>query len=394
MQAALNLCEWKLKHNIKTAAFEGLSKLLKKHMLPKDGSELTETWYQMEQCMNVPDIKKYIVHCCPCDEHRYGHSLDGDCSYDGRCPRCNLMRWTTESMRHPRPAIPQPRKFYYDFNVSEKMDVRMALVTLTSDFGRPVRPMLPSAGTSGVVCANWTCEDYLHFAEIVVVLVLGEECRPVNEYIMKQREEGFKCLLTYAQMCSVHLHDEMMKLILHNLVRRVRAHEAARGSTARYSELWMERTWETAGADDAVDSEGTGPGCRGAAVQACTLGAPTTWTDYEVALANTGRIVEDVRRALFRGQATKNHIRVHREQPQSEDAFGYAFADILNNCADPNQYDASGKKHLIEGGSDMGTGVKNASVDVPSLAVSTSQGRESTLKAKDKAVLSDVFAEC
>eukprot|EP00873_Tetraselmis_striata_P024631 jgi/Tetstr1/444895/TSEL_032733.t1 len=41
MEAALNLCEWRLKHNIKTAAFERLSKLLKKHMLPKDGS--TET---------------------------------------------------------------------------------------------------------------------------------------------------------------------------------------------------------------------------------------------------------------------------------------------------------------------------------------------------------------
>eukprot|EP00873_Tetraselmis_striata_P035669 jgi/Tetstr1/455933/TSEL_042714.t1 len=36
--------------------------------------------------------------------------------------------------------------------------------------------MLPSAGTSGVVCANWTCEDFLHFlhfAETVAVLVLG-----------------------------------------------------------------------------------------------------------------------------------------------------------------------------------------------------------------------------
>eukprot|EP00873_Tetraselmis_striata_P035746 jgi/Tetstr1/456010/TSEL_042787.t1 len=43
MEAALNVCEWKLKHNIKTAAFERLSKLLKKHMLPNDGSELTKT---------------------------------------------------------------------------------------------------------------------------------------------------------------------------------------------------------------------------------------------------------------------------------------------------------------------------------------------------------------
>eukprot|EP00873_Tetraselmis_striata_P040878 jgi/Tetstr1/461142/TSEL_006280.t1 len=78
MEATLNLCKWKPKHNIKTAAFERLSKMLKKHMLPKEGSELTGTWYQVEQCLNVPDIKKYIVHCCPCDEHRYGHSLDGD----------------------------------------------------------------------------------------------------------------------------------------------------------------------------------------------------------------------------------------------------------------------------------------------------------------------------
>eukprot|EP00873_Tetraselmis_striata_P017412 jgi/Tetstr1/437676/TSEL_000234.t1 len=163
MEAALSLCEWKLKHNnIKTAAFERLSKLLKKHMLPsKDGSELTETWYQVGQCMNVSDIKKYIVHRFPCDMHWNGHSLDGDLSYDDRCPRCNLTRWTPESLRHPRPATPQPRKFFYDFNVSEdmrpkikKMDRRITLVAMTNDFRRPVRPMLPSTGTSGVVCVN------------------------------------------------------------------------------------------------------------------------------------------------------------------------------------------------------------------------------------------------
>eukprot|EP00873_Tetraselmis_striata_P037235 jgi/Tetstr1/457499/TSEL_044080.t1 len=94
MEAALNLCEWKLKHNIKTAAFERLSKLLKKHMLPKDGSELTEAWYQVEQSQNVPGINKYIVHCCPCDVHRYGHSLDvGGANYavdmfEGTGPVC------------------------------------------------------------------------------------------------------------------------------------------------------------------------------------------------------------------------------------------------------------------------------------------------------------------
>eukprot|EP00873_Tetraselmis_striata_P009897 jgi/Tetstr1/430161/TSEL_019993.t1 len=77
MEAALNLCEWKLKHNIKTAAFERLSKLSKKHTLPKDGLELTETWYKVEQCLNILDVKKDIVHYCMRDEHRYGHFLDG-----------------------------------------------------------------------------------------------------------------------------------------------------------------------------------------------------------------------------------------------------------------------------------------------------------------------------
>eukprot|EP00873_Tetraselmis_striata_P005806 jgi/Tetstr1/426070/TSEL_016401.t1 len=68
------------------------------------------------------------------------------------------------------------------------------------------------------------------------------------------------------------------------------------------------------------------------------------------ALCSIGRIVEDVRHAPFRGQATNIHIRVLPEQPLGEDAFGYAFADILNNCAEPKQYDAAGKKHLLEAG--------------------------------------------
>eukprot|EP00873_Tetraselmis_striata_P026250 jgi/Tetstr1/446514/TSEL_034041.t1 len=112
------------------------------------------------------------------------------------------------------------------------------------------------------------------------------------------------------------------------------------------------------------------------------------------ALCSTGCIVEDVRHALFRGQATNSHIRVHPEQPQGEDAFGYAFTDILNNCAEPKQYDVAGKKHLLEAGSNMGTGVKNTSADGPSHTLTTSRGLQSTLKAKDKAVLSNVFDEC
>eukprot|EP00873_Tetraselmis_striata_P004868 jgi/Tetstr1/425132/TSEL_015594.t1 len=117
-------------------------------------------------------------------------------------------------------------------------------------------------------------------------------------------------------------------------------------------------------------------------------------------LCSTGRIVEDVRPAVFRGHATSNHISVHPQQPQGEDAFGYAFADILNNCAKRKQYDDAGKKNMLEAGFqvsdhgfDMSIGVKNASVDCPSHAL-TSRGPESTLKAHDKAVLSDVFDDC
>eukprot|EP00873_Tetraselmis_striata_P025160 jgi/Tetstr1/445424/TSEL_033206.t1 len=89
------------------------------------------------------------------------------------------------------------------------------------------------------------------------------------------------------------------------------------------------------------------------------------------ALCSTGRIVENGRQALFRGHATNNHIRVHPEQAHGKDAFGYAFADILNNCAERKQHDEAGKKLLLE-----------ASFQVPDLA-------------KDKAVLSDVlFDDC
>eukprot|EP00873_Tetraselmis_striata_P045890 jgi/Tetstr1/466154/TSEL_010715.t1 len=95
----------------------------------------------------------------------------------------------------------------------------------------------------------------------------SEECQRANEYIKKQREEGLSCLLTHAQMCSMYLPDEMMKLNLHNMVCRP-------GFLGQ---------WEATGADDAVDMfEGTGPGCTGAAVEPGTSGAPATWPDCEV----------------------------------------------------------------------------------------------------------------
>eukprot|EP00873_Tetraselmis_striata_P018960 jgi/Tetstr1/439224/TSEL_027666.t1 len=50
-------------------------------------------------------------------------------------------------------------------------------------------------------------------------------------------------------------------------------------------------------------------------------------------------------KALFRSQATNNHIRVHPEQPQGEDAFGYALADILNNFIERKHYDEAGEEN-------------------------------------------------
>eukprot|EP00873_Tetraselmis_striata_P046158 jgi/Tetstr1/466422/TSEL_010950.t1 len=152
----------------------------------------------------------------------------------------------------------------------KKMDRRMALVTLISDFGKPVRLMLPPAGTSCVVCANWTCEDFPHFAETVAVLLLGEECRRVNEYIKKQREEGFNCLLTYVQMCSMYFLDEFLLEACLKFLR------ACLDRDFPSLPLWRPcfvGQWEAAGADDAVDMfAGSGPGCRGAAIRVLGYG--------------------------------------------------------------------------------------------------------------------------
>eukprot|EP00873_Tetraselmis_striata_P025448 jgi/Tetstr1/445712/TSEL_003511.t1 len=101
-----------------------------------------------------------------------------------------MTRWTPESLRHPRLATPQRRKFYHDFNVfkdmrpkMKKMDGRMAHVALTSDFGMPVRLMLPSTSTSGVVCASRTCEDFLHFAETAVAVLILRKQANVRNYL-------------------------------------------------------------------------------------------------------------------------------------------------------------------------------------------------------------------
>eukprot|EP00873_Tetraselmis_striata_P009913 jgi/Tetstr1/430177/TSEL_020008.t1 len=391
-------------------------------MLPKDGSELTETWYKVEQCLHVHDIKKYIVHCCACDEHRYDHSLDGDWSYDDRCPRYNLTRWTPESLRHPRRATPQPRKFYYDFNVCEmkKMDMRMALVTLTSDFSMLAPPMLPSAGTSGgVVCADWTCEDYRHFAETVAVLVLGdvfdseehqhlavmwhmlqgavigylrdceecdapsdsEECRRANLYIKKQREtwdeqwvptdEYGKQALLRDRRAEVKQHDNDV------YVGDVLYFREVTHTSPSVPDLTLAVCRLYAAGRMVIGSPlGTGVSQSKAPLR------PNVRTGHDAFPVALKHIEEKlccfyVDPDMFRGQATNIHIRVHPKQPHGEHAFGYAFADILNQTR-----------------CDMGTGVKNASVDVPSLAVSKIPGRESTLKATDKALLSDVFDEC
>eukprot|EP00873_Tetraselmis_striata_P039765 jgi/Tetstr1/460029/TSEL_005349.t1 len=103
---------------------------------------------------------------------------------------------------------------------------------------------------------------YLRDCEESDTLADSEERRRLNEYIKKQREEGFNCLLTYAQMCIMYLPDEMMKPNLHNM-------------------------WEAAGADDAVVDmfEGTGPGCRGADVEPSTSGDPAIWLECEEAMA-------------------------------------------------------------------------------------------------------------
>eukprot|EP00873_Tetraselmis_striata_P020554 jgi/Tetstr1/440818/TSEL_029125.t1 len=84
------------------------------------------------------------------------------------------------------------------------------------------------------------------------------------------------------------------------------------------------------------------------------------------ALCNTGRVVKDVRHAPLRGHATNIHIRVHPEQPEGEDAFGYALADKLNNRSS-----AEAARQSREEGPALGR-----------------------FLALDKAVVSAVFDEC
>eukprot|EP00873_Tetraselmis_striata_P029943 jgi/Tetstr1/450207/TSEL_037246.t1 len=123
-------------------------------------------------------------------------------------------------------------------------------------------------------------------------------------------------------------------------------------------------------------------------------------------MCSKGRILEGMRLALFRGRATYCHIRVHPAQPRGEDAFDFALlVDITDNYTERKQNDEAGKKHMRHAapeappstppfaGSDMGNGVKNASVEGP-CHTPTRQGLESTLKAEDKAVLSAVCYEC
>eukprot|EP00873_Tetraselmis_striata_P014295 jgi/Tetstr1/434559/TSEL_023650.t1 len=140
----------------------------------------------------------------------------------------------------------------------KKMGMRMVLVALTIDFGRLVRPMLSSTGTSGVVCANWTCEDFLHFAETVAVLV-----QDVNKCVARgsgttdtERAYGQRFLLK----------------------ARIKFLRACLDPNFPSLPLWRPGfvgQWEAAGANDAVDMfEGTGPGCRGTAVQPGTIAAP------------------------------------------------------------------------------------------------------------------------
>eukprot|EP00873_Tetraselmis_striata_P006455 jgi/Tetstr1/426719/TSEL_001656.t1 len=129
----------------------------------------------------------------------------------------------------------------------KEMDKRMAMVALTSDFGRPILPMLPSTGPSGVVRASWSCEKW-HFAETVAVLVLGD---------MFDNAE--------------HQHLAFMWHMLQGAVIHYRRDCEECDAPADN----FVGKWEAAVADDVVDmfEGGAEPGCSGA-VKPGTSAAP------------------------------------------------------------------------------------------------------------------------
>lgn len=121
MATAVHLAEWKVANSVKMTGFEKLLKLLRGFILPQQANcSLPETWYSVEQCLNVPDVKQYIKHSCPCDKHRYcmDEFRNGVWDWGEKCPLCKLSRWSPESLRR-RSGTPVPRKIYYDFGLRQ-----------------------------------------------------------------------------------------------------------------------------------------------------------------------------------------------------------------------------------------------------------------------------------
>eukprot|EP00873_Tetraselmis_striata_P021079 jgi/Tetstr1/441343/TSEL_029594.t1 len=58
MATAIHLAEWKVCHNVKARGFEKLLKLLRGFVMPWREWALPDTWYSVEQCLNVPDFKQ------------------------------------------------------------------------------------------------------------------------------------------------------------------------------------------------------------------------------------------------------------------------------------------------------------------------------------------------
>eukprot|EP00873_Tetraselmis_striata_P021896 jgi/Tetstr1/442160/TSEL_030312.t1 len=77
------------------------------------------------------------------------------------------------------------------------------------------------------------------------------------------------------------------------------------------------------------------------------IGSVASFTPH--GMLGTNRIPEDVLHALFPGQTTNYDIHVHQAQPKagSGDAFGYALADILDNCTKLGRRTCVLQVHLV-----------------------------------------------
>eukprot|EP00873_Tetraselmis_striata_P009098 jgi/Tetstr1/429362/TSEL_019279.t1 len=182
MEAALNICEWKLKHNIKTAAFERLSKLLK-HMLPMVavGGEQGNLLFMRggQYAMRVRGCPRLV-------QRRYGHRR-ACVAAGGRRTRDEGVIWKGDPGDFYMKVIAKKFRGVWHYGVITGVVTEWVL----EDYGGATqwRAVFEDGSGKVTVQSGWVMEDCLHHMETFSILNAGpllEEARV--KAIMTEKE--------------------------------------------------------------------------------------------------------------------------------------------------------------------------------------------------------------